>query len=139
MVRILFTFQGTTTAQSADPTEVENVLSARNLIRAWTDSVDVFLDQVALGAQDKGWMRARAGEQAHYSVMIMALPIQGGVCGPLGIMTYSIVLFEPGTGGQWKYLQNLVGYGTSAHQAAGAIFAAATQGINAARSSGHTH
>ncbi|HUK20994.1 MAG TPA: hypothetical protein VLV45_05480 [Gemmatimonadales bacterium] len=133
-VKILFTFQGAPTTQTSDPAEATNVLNARNVMRAWTDSVDVYLDQIALGAQDKGWIKARAGEQANYSVMIVSLPIQGGVCGPLGITTYSIVVFEPGTGGQWRYVQNLIGYGTSAHQAAGAIFAAATQTINAARS-----
>lgn len=136
IVTINFVFEGTPTPQTADRAEVQNVLAARSVIRAWTDSVDVFLDQLALGAQSQGWRRSHNGEPSNYSVMIVGLPVRGGICRALGLTTYSMVVFEPATGDQWKFVQNFVGYETSAERAAGAIFTAATQAINAARTAG---
>ena len=81
-----------------------------------------------MGARDKGWLRARQGERANYSVTVTALPV---LTAP-GMTVYSIVIFKPALG-SWEYMQNYVGYSTSAQQAADGIFRAAVEGINNAR------
>ena len=131
-VRINFTFEGEPTATTTAPSEVGSVLARRSALRAWTDSVDVYLDQAALGARDKGWLRSRQGEAANYSVTVVALPVLGFACAK-GLTAYSVVIFEPGSYNQWKYLQDYVGYGTSAQDAADGIFRAATEAINDTR------
>src|SRR5438874_766138 len=85
-VTIKFTFDADPRATTQNPAEVGNVLALRSGLRAWTDSVDVFLDQVAMGARDKGWLRAREGERANYSVTVTALPV---LAEPGGMTVYS--------------------------------------------------
>jgi len=86
----------------------------------------------ALGARDRGWLRARQGERANYSITVTALPVMTAAGAPNGMTVYSIVIFKPALGG-WQYAQNYVGYSTSAQQAADGIFRAATEGINNTR------
>jgi len=130
-VSIKFTFDADPRATTQNPAEVGNVLTLRSALRAWTDSVDVFLDQVAMGARDKGWLRARQDERANYSVTVTALPVLTAT-GAASMTIYSIVIFKPAVG-RWEYMQNYVGYSTGAQQAAEGIFRAAVEGINNAR------
>jgi hypothetical protein len=133
-VRISFAFEGEPRPSTTEPGEVGNILARREVLRAWTDSVDVYLDQVALTAGGQGWLRARRGEQTDYRVTVTALPVLAGNT-PTAMTAYSLVVFEP-VAGDWKYVQNYVGYSLSAQQAAGGIFRGATDAINAKRSGG---
>jgi hypothetical protein len=133
-VRISFAFEGEPRPSTTEPAEVGTILARREALRAWTDSVDVYLDQVALAARDVGWVRARRGEQADYRVTVTALPVLAGNT-PTAMTAYSLVVFEP-VAGDWKYVQNYVGYSLSAQQAAGGIFRGAMDAINAKRSGG---
>ena len=132
--KISFNFDAEVRPATRDPSEVGNVLAQRTALRAWTDSVDVFLDQDAMGAREHGWLRARAGEQANFMLNITALPVMGANGVPTGMVTYSLVLFEPAALGGWKYVTNFAGYSMNAQEAAHGIFRAAIQGINAKRS-----
>lgn len=134
-VRISFVFEGEPRASTTEPAEVGSILARRDALKAWTDSVDVYLDQVTLAARAQGWVRARPREQADYRVTVTALPVLSAGNTPIGMTAYSLVVFEP-EGGDWKYVQNYVGYSMSAQQAAGGIFRAAVDGINARRSEG---
>lgn len=131
-VSIRFTFDADPRATTQNPAEVGSVLALRSALRAWTDSVDVFMDQVAMGARDKGWLRARANEKANYMVTVTALPVLTTASAASGMTVYSLVIFKASLG-SWEYMQNYVGYSTSAQQAADGIFRAATEGINNAR------
>jgi len=131
-VKITFTFDADPRPATTAPAEVGNVLALRSALRAWTDSVDVYLDQVALAVRDKGWVRAHAQEAANYLVTITALPVLA-TQQARGMVVYSVVIFQPGARGQWAYVQNYVGYSQGAQQAAEGVFRAATDAINAQR------
>ncbi len=116
LVKIRFDFDADPRPATTSPGEIGNVLAQRTALRAWTDSVDVYLDQVALAVREKGWARARERENTNYLVSITALPVLVNQQ-PTGMVVYSLVVFQPGTLSRWDFVQNYVGYSSGAQEA----------------------
>jgi hypothetical protein len=130
VLRIAFMFDREPRWSSLDRPMDADIEGQRETMGAWADSVDGYLDRVALDARDDGWARARRDEDADYRVLVTALPVLVRDRAPNGLTAYSLVLFERASG-DWRYVDHYVGYGARAEEAARRIFRTATDAIAA--------
>lgn len=107
--------------------DVGAVIARRQQMRAWQDTVQVYLEQFAPGANV-----ALAAERApaNYRVSIVAMPV---TIKGLDAVAMAVVIFEPGALGNWKYLSHYVAFSPSAQEAAAALLRQTVESINAAR------
>jgi hypothetical protein len=131
-VKIRFSFEGEARARSTNAAEVGSILAVRSALRAWTDSVDVFLDQSFIDAAARGWFRSRGSERADYLVTVLGLPVLNGQQQPTGLTVYSLAVFEAKYG-DWKYLTQRVGYDLGAQSAAATMLSGVQASINESR------
>ena len=110
-VAVRFTFD-TARAPAGEPGAV---LEQRRQLRAWQDTVEIYLVQQAPSA---GLRVASPQSAANYMASIVASPVaRPGVNG----VTLAVVIFEPGTATPWRYLTHFTAYAESAREAAGSL------------------
>lgn len=123
-VPVRFSFDGVQPAVG----DVGTVIARRHQMRAWQDTVQVYLEQLAPGANVS--LVPERG-QASYRVSIVALPVT--TVPTIDAVAMAVVLFEPGALGGWKYLSHFVAFNTSAQDAAATLLRMTVEAINAAR------
>lgn len=95
------------------PTAPGQEIARRTALRAWQDSVEVFADEAA--RSHSGWRIVTGSARANYLVSIVAVPVaKPGYSG----VAMAVVVMEPGTLVNWKYLTHYVSVVESAQQAA---------------------
>jgi hypothetical protein len=120
---VRFTFDSTR-ATAAEPGAV---LSERQRMRAWQDTVEVYLAQLAPAS---GLRLAGAELPPNYTASVVAAPVgRPGVRG----MTLAVVVFEPGTSTAWQYLAHFTAYAESAREAAGSLIGQTVAAVSAPR------
>jgi hypothetical protein len=103
------------------------VIARRQQMRAWQDTVEVYLEQGATAANVR---LAAAGAPANYLVSIVAMPLpRPGI----NAMVMAVAVFEPATLSGWRYLSHYVAYDESAQDAATALLRQTVEAINASR------
>ena len=108
-VAVRFTFD-TSRSAAGEPAAV---LAQREQMRAWRDTVEILLAQLAPGAG----LRADL-PSANYMASIVAAPVdRRGVRGVI----IAVAVFEPGESAPWRYLAHFAAYAESAREAAGVI------------------
>ena len=130
VVRLIFFVDRDAQWSSRERSGDQDMGGQREAVRAWADSVDGFLDGLALDARNDGWARARRDERAEYRVLITGLPVLPRDNAPSGLTAYSLALFEWASD-DWKYVDHYVGYADGAEEAARRIFRTATDAIAA--------
>lgn len=123
-VPVRFTFDGIQPAIG----DVGTVIARRQQMRAWQDTVQVYLEQLAPGAN-----LALVPERGavNYRISIVAMPVVN--VGAIDAVAMAVVVFEPGAFNTWKYLGHFVAFSTSAQEAATLLLRQAVESINSAR------
>lgn len=90
-----------------------DVIARRGAMRAWQDSVEVYLERADM---PQGWRLAPAGaSSASYLVSVVAIPISKP---GFSAVAMAVAVMEPGTLVAWKYVTHYVAVAESAEQAA---------------------
>jgi len=103
------------------------VIARRQQLRAWQDTVQVYLEQ---GASQANLRFVGPNDTANYKVSIAPLPINKP--GANGV-AMAVVIFEPAGSSDWKYVAHFVAYNETARDAAVALLSQTVQSISAAR------
>jgi hypothetical protein len=121
-VPIRFSFDGAQPPVGSAAT----VISRRQKMQAWQDTVQVYLEQ---GAPRANVALATERQRANYRVSIVAMPV------PLvsdDAVTMAVVIFEPDAAGSWRYLTHYVAFSRSAQEAAGELLRQTLESIGEA-------
>jgi hypothetical protein len=122
-VPIRFSFDAATPATG----EAGAVIARRQQLRAWQDTVEVYLEQ---GAPAANFRLVQQGQPASYMASIVAMPIaKPGT----NAMAMAVAIFEPAALGGWKYLTHYIAYDETARDAAAALISQTVESINTAR------
>lgn len=122
-VPVRFSFDGVQPAVG----DAATVIARRQQMRAWQDTVQVYLEQLAPGAN---LSLAPERGPANYRVSIVAMPVtlKGS-----DAVAMAVVIFEPAVLSNWKYLTHYVAFSPSAQEAAAVLLRQTMDAINAAR------
>ncbi len=122
-VPIRFSFDGVQPAVG----DAGTVIARRQQMRAWQDTVQVYLEQYAPAAN---LTLAAERAPASYRVSIVALPV---TMKGQDAVAMAVVVFEPGALTGWKYVSHYVAFSTSAQEAATLLVRQTVESINTAR------
>ncbi len=81
--------------------------SQRRATVAWVDSVQVFLGSEVLQLQTRGLYTPRSGEEPHYVVEVIGLPV---VTGAQRLVVLSVTVLVPRPNNEWRYVAGSIGY-----------------------------
>ncbi len=123
-IAVRFTFD-TLQASAAEPAAV---LAQRQRMRAWQDTVEIYLAQLA---PISGLSVAGPEAHANYRAAVVATPIERP--GAPGVLL-AVVVFEPGSGTLWSYLAHYAAYAPSAREAAGSLIGQTAAAVSRRRS-----